>query len=268
MLPRSLETRHLRDLRRFLDEQRAIAATDLEARLAHLASFVERHLGGYGPFVVLVEKCDEPSYQQVAGYRVAHLRLLGDDAEKNLAIWREYVASEGYRDDAFTQAFMAGAGQCRALSFRDFTRRHPSRHSPTASLLREQDCVDRLSVALPFPDGEVSLSCDRERGARAFSECEQELLMCVMSSLFDLGRYFSLSFGRGARRLTPREREALIGLLRGLPEPEIAETMGLRPGSLHQYVVSIFRKLGVTSRSELMSLWLGFTPTPRAREKR
>ena len=45
-------------------------------------------------------------------------------------------------------------------------------------------------------------------------------------------------------------------LLGPLSEKEIAHELDLSTGWLHQVVVSIYRKLNVRSRPELMSIWL------------
>lgn len=56
--------------------------------------------------------------------------------------------------------------------------------------------------------------------------------------------------------LSPRVRQALLHLLTGESEEEIAEQMSITPGTLHQHVVTVYRSFGVRSRAELMALWL------------
>jgi DNA-binding NarL/FixJ family response regulator len=52
------------------------------------------------------------------------------------------------------------------------------------------------------------------------------------------------------RRITHRERQVLRLLLRGLSNKEIAEEMGVSPGTINSHLDSIYRKLGCSNRLE------------------
>ncbi len=56
--------------------------------------------------------------------------------------------------------------------------------------------------------------------------------------------------------LTPTERKVLKLLLTNASEKNIAEQLDQAVSTTHQHVVSLFRKFGVRSRAQLMSLWL------------
>lgn len=56
--------------------------------------------------------------------------------------------------------------------------------------------------------------------------------------------------------LSPRQRETLDGLLRGLSEKEVAHQLGVSPHTVHVYVKALHRAFGVRSRAELLSRWL------------
>jgi len=56
--------------------------------------------------------------------------------------------------------------------------------------------------------------------------------------------------------LTPAERRVLHVLLTDASEKQVANELDLAPSTVHQYVVSIYRKFGVRSRAALMRLWL------------
>jgi DNA-binding CsgD family transcriptional regulator len=60
-------------------------------------------------------------------------------------------------------------------------------------------------------------------------------------------------------RLTQREAVALELYLQGLSAKEVAESMSVAPSTAKTFLRSICGKLGVTSRSELMSRVLSFT---------
>jgi DNA-binding CsgD family transcriptional regulator len=57
--------------------------------------------------------------------------------------------------------------------------------------------------------------------------------------------------------LTPRESEVAVLVVEGLSDREIAERLGLSRYTVHQYVRSIYRTLGVPSRVALTRLLLG-----------
>jgi len=59
-----------------------------------------------------------------------------------------------------------------------------------------------------------------------------------------------------AKQLTPRRREALHWLLEGLTERAVADRMFVSPATVHQYVGEIYRHFDVSSRAELLALFL------------
>jgi DNA-binding NarL/FixJ family response regulator len=65
--------------------------------------------------------------------------------------------------------------------------------------------------------------------------------------------------GRGRnydRPLTPRERQVIERLAAGAANKEIAAVLHLTEGTIKEYLYSIFRKVGVTSRLELALWWV------------
>ena len=59
-----------------------------------------------------------------------------------------------------------------------------------------------------------------------------------------------------AQNLTPRQRETLQYLLAGDGEKQIAAKLRLSHNTVHHYVKAIHRHFGISSRSELLALWL------------
>lgn len=53
--------------------------------------------------------------------------------------------------------------------------------------------------------------------------------------------------------LSPREREIVRLVARGLPNKSIAETLDISPWTVNTYLRRIFAKLGVTSRAEMVA---------------
>lgn len=59
--------------------------------------------------------------------------------------------------------------------------------------------------------------------------------------------------------LTPAEREVARAVLRGLSNEQVARLRGCRPRTVAVQLASIYRKLGISSRSELAALVGGAT---------
>lgn len=57
--------------------------------------------------------------------------------------------------------------------------------------------------------------------------------------------------------LAPRLRNVLERLLKGESEKEAAAKLGLSYHSVHQYTKTLYKELGVSSRSELLSMFIG-----------
>ena len=56
--------------------------------------------------------------------------------------------------------------------------------------------------------------------------------------------------------LSPRHVQTLDLLLKGSSEKEAALALNISPHTIHTYVKSIYRSLGVCSRAELMAIWV------------
>ncbi len=66
----------------------------------------------------------------------------------------------------------------------------------------------------------------------------------------------------GERELTLREREIAVLILRGHSTGSAAEMTGIAPGTVKNHRKSIYRKLGVSSQSELFSRFLASVGAP------
>jgi DNA-binding NarL/FixJ family response regulator len=60
--------------------------------------------------------------------------------------------------------------------------------------------------------------------------------------------------------MTQREREVLELLVRGLGNREIAERAVVQVGTVKTHVEAILRKLGTTSRSEVIAMYVRSAP--------
>ncbi len=62
--------------------------------------------------------------------------------------------------------------------------------------------------------------------------------------------------GHSTSTLPPRQAETLERLLAGDGEKQIAAKLGLSRHTVHEYVKSLYRRFGVSSRGELLARWV------------
>lgn len=67
---------------------------------------------------------------------------------------------------------------------------------------------------------------------------------------------------KGLELLSARERQVIQYLASGMTNSEIASSLGLSHHTVKNYLFRIFDKLGVSSRTELLSLTMNSAPTP------
>lgn len=119
---------------------------------------------------------------------------------------------------------------------------------------------DRIWVVFPVnADTESYFSFDRIAAAGRFSAAE---IACAGDALrgikwFHLQLLLSHGVPLAHAPLTAAERRILQHLLTGRAEKEIAGTLAISFGTVHDHVARIYRKFGVRSRAELMAIWLG-----------
>lgn len=79
-----------------------------------------------------------------------------------------------------------------------------------------------------------------------------------------MGTELSLPSQVGVHGLAPRARETLQQLLLGRSEKQIAQHLGVRPGTAHEYVTVVYRHFEVQSRAELLSYFVRRRPKRRS----
>jgi DNA-binding CsgD family transcriptional regulator len=127
---------------------------------------------------------------------------------------------------------------------------------------RRHDCDDFIIAMCAVPGAGVicSLELFRPWGAVRFAERERLLVQLVQE---ELSRDFQASV-EPLRRLSPRQRQVLELLRRGLAEKQVAAELGVSPHTVHDYVKALYRSHRVTSRAELLAQ-LASPPRPLAR---
>jgi DNA-binding CsgD family transcriptional regulator len=95
-------------------------------------------------------------------------------------------------------------------------------------------------------------------GEPLFTESDAEALRAAMHEIVRRARLaFILGLGVAAESLNPREVEVLESLTRGKSIREIAVKMHKSTHTIHDYLKSMHRKIGVGSRAELIAMAAG-----------
>jgi DNA-binding CsgD family transcriptional regulator len=208
------------------------------------------------------QACKDP----MLGWRIAAIRML-DPAHDSLRRVTDGVRDTHSNDPGDTsRSLMADAGNFRLYGLHqgdlvDLEAFQKTEHYQ--QFYRQLGVTDRIWVAFPVNDDTECYFCfDSTVEGHRFSPRDFQLVAQVLRGIKWLHQQALLSHGlhAGDNALTNGERRVLNELLLGLAEKEIADRLQLTQGTVHQYAVKIFRKLGVSGRAQFMSLWLvGFS---------
>ncbi len=235
-----------------------VPAYDLEGLLrviaAQLAALVE---ATDCVLMVTVRQTDLPADDALGGWRVREARVPHGDADAQAMI-DAFAQAETYTTDAPSIAVVRGAGTVRAALRSDMANAEEWRTSSSTALHEARGIGDHMIGACPATD-DIEFMAMPSRGPddAPFTAADRDALAHAMGHLDRSARRIALSFGAPGRLLSPRERETLSWLLQGHSEKQIAHEMRLAKSTVHEYVVGVYRKVGVSSRAELMARWLG-----------
>jgi DNA-binding CsgD family transcriptional regulator len=151
---------------------------------------------------------------------------------------------------------MRGVGTFRTYSFR---RELPPEWFDSAFYDVHYGSIgtsDAVFVAFP-----LNRDCESHFGfysRKTFTDEEIALLTYALRGIKWFHRRLMLSRGllMSSSPLTPTEQKVLQLLLTEASEKHIAQQVEIATSTVHQHVVGIYRKFGVSSRAGLMSLWL------------
>lgn len=154
---------------------------------------------------------------------------------------------------------LRSVGQFRSYSFR---RELPDAWFASPFYERHYGSVGTFdAVFVAFPLNDDSESHFGFYSARRFTDEEIRQLELALRGLKWFHRQLMLSHGllMASAPLTPTERRVLYLLLTRASEKEFGAQLDMATSTAHQHVTRIYRKFGVRSRAELMSLWLSAT---------
>ena len=109
------------------------------------------------------------------------------------------------------------------------------------------------------PQSESYFLVDRPPDSPPFSESDREQFLTLLQDFPRLHYWLFLERGLVApakKPFSPRERDVLKQLMGPKTEAEIADALEISRGTTHNYILDIYKNLGVSSRYELLQLWL------------
>lgn len=127
-------------------------------------------------------------------------------------------------------------------------KKHDGLPEPVASWLRARRADEPARAA--------GSDRARKRVRRAHGTLDLRL---VEDITLEGGLLLFVEWNRAKQRasgLPPRLRRVLAHLLQGESEKQVAARLELSPHTVHEYVKQLYRRLGVSSRSELMARWV------------
>jgi DNA-binding CsgD family transcriptional regulator len=109
----------------------------------------------------------------------------------------------------------------------------------------------------PGQDWQHELALVRALGDPPFGRRECRLIQLMHSEIVPLvGRALATAEEAGPAGLSPRLRQTLEALLEGDSEKQAAARLGVGVRTAHEYVVAVYRHFDVSSRGELLALFL------------
>ena len=130
--------------------------------------------------------------------------------------------------------------------------------------LRSRGLDEGMMARCPTAAGPTYLVTSmRARSDRPFDERAGRLVGRLLVELTPhLGRTMWLTTQPHLGGLSPRRRQVLDCLLEGDGEKQVARRLGLHQATVHDHVKAIYLHFGVSSRPELMAVFLRRTLTP------
>jgi len=249
----------LREITRVWNEIAEFSVASSDGALKHALGTVMRLVGATNAFWVGGRRAapsstlHDPLAWSVTGMTyLVHANEVAATAEEQRRRFSQGLV------DPMTAALIARAGSTRALLRSELVGEGAWRRSSIYNdVFRPLGIGDRLVGAHTIdPHNESYIGVERDRRGRPFGTRERDLLHLFLCGAQAFHRQL-LRAEPSPYHLTPREREVLKLLLRGFSERAVARELSLTTNTVHQYVVTILRKFGITNgRVGLMAYFL------------
>ena len=234
-----------------------------DARL-HLLTGLSRAIGGVSALCCTMRT--ERAEHVVVAHQTMQPILIGLDGWQ-LETWRQtFIENPGFITHPMSAVFFREAGVLRSYRRRDLVSDRDWRRSDHADWLGKLGMDEVIAGCLPVASSlEVMIALTRETGDPSHSDRDRTFLLRVLGSLgwcyqsiLDqvAGGRRILTRSEIAQRLPQRHQGVLRKLLTGGAEKQIAFELGLSQNTTHKYIEQVYRAFHVSSRAELMALWI------------
>lgn len=202
------------------------------------------------------------AHDPMSGWRIRSVHELFSPKQWKIAPSKVIRTVNAEEPPVTNRALAAGAGKFRVYTLQEGQLVDLASFKHTVhydQYYRQLNVSDRIWVVFPVTPVAESCFCFDKRGKhRRFTKSDKTLAAQALRGIkwFHLQVLMSHGIGLLDSPLTPTERRVLPFLLSGTNEKEIADKMGVTPGSVHQYITTLFRKFGVHGRADFMALWL------------
>jgi DNA-binding CsgD family transcriptional regulator len=217
--------------------------TMLEAAAALCFTFGDRLIGGSGNCGPLIAAgLDDEKEQSISNYLST-----GQPADPALRELMNLPSESGYS----ATSTVAARGRADLI---DDAAWKGSDHFR----LRESIGLPRVLYArIQVPSKTVVLQLMRAESDPAFTEADRHLLELSLSQMSWPHQADDAPTDPRIEALQPRLRKVMKHLLEGDGEKQVALKLGLSRHTVHEYVKMLYQQLGVSSRSELLSQFVG-----------
>jgi DNA-binding CsgD family transcriptional regulator len=241
------------------DELATFEAAKSEAALMHLLGAVAGMIDAQNAYWMGAVRMTDDDRDPLRGWRPRLIRYLQPLPNDQKFTQQRIRSIQRGRIDEATVAQARLAGTFRACRLRDLVS-DDWFNGDTYQGYLGRGVHDSLTVGVPVNAmAEGYYGFLRMRSDEPFTELQRDVAYYAMRGLTWFHRQVLLAHGLVAASspLSPVERRVLALLLTERPEKVIADELGVTTSTLHTYVRGVLRKLGVSGRNGLISLWLG-----------
>lgn len=225
----------------------------------HLLASVARMVDAQNAYWMGAVRLTSEARDPLRGWRPRVIRYLQPLPNDETFTGQRLRAIQRGHTDELTVAQARLAGTFRAWRMQDLVSPQwfegPAYHGYVG-----RGVYDSLTVAVPISTtAEAYYGFLRMRAGAPFTPAQRDTAFYAMRGLTWFHRQVVLAHGVAATNapLSPAERRVLALLLTDRTEKRIAADLGVTPTTAHTYVKAVLRKLGVSGRTGLLSLWLG-----------
>ncbi len=200
---------------------------------------------------------DDPKQQ----FEAMGIRRVGWESEQAERSWTEYAESTPMERTPEYPRLRNFPGAMVTLQRDDIWHDKDWYRSKTFNNVHRVCGIDDYVISIrrvPRLGHFTSLFVHRSVGAPPFSKRDVDLVNLLHAEVGEMiGAELAAAAEPGLRKLPPRQREVLDLLLDGDAEKQIAATLGISRATVHEYVTALYRHFEVSSRGELLALFIG-----------